>query len=154
MAGNPNQAPPPIRPLSSAASQLEREARLWNMLCHLTALAGFTPMVFEIGDSLLYVFYRLPVIVGPLLVWQFQKNKFPSVCPHGQAAVNFQLTMLAAMVPLSVSAYALSNALHGFLLMLASGGIGFASIGFAILASYKAFRGQDYKYPFSIAFLK
>ena len=70
----PPAAPPP---------NPESQARTWNMLCHLSALAGFIGVPF--GN-----------ILGPLLVWQIQKDKFPATQIHGKAALNFQITVTLA----------------------------------------------------------
>lgn len=67
--GVPPQSQPPVAPGN------ESQARTWNMLCHLSALAGY---IIPFGN-----------ILGPLLVWQIKKNEFPSVDEHGKAALNF-----------------------------------------------------------------
>ena len=60
------------------------DARMWNMWCHLSALAG--------------LFVPCGNVIGPLLIWQMKKAEFPSVEIHGKAALNFQLTVLIALV--------------------------------------------------------
>jgi uncharacterized Tic20 family protein len=80
---SPNSAAQPTaalhRPPTPPPSP-ESQARMWNMLCHLSALAGFIGIPF--GN-----------ILGPLIVWQIKKNEFPSVDVHGKAALNFQITV-------------------------------------------------------------
>ena len=76
MPENPTQAPPPVQPPPPAPPATpppspESQARTWNMLCHLSALACF---VFPFGN-----------LLGPLLVWQIKKNEFPSVDIHGKS---------------------------------------------------------------------
>jgi uncharacterized Tic20 family protein len=89
MTENQNPPPPPLNPPPVAPPpppSPESQARTWNMLCHLSALACLIGVPF--GN-----------ILGPLLVWQIQKDKFPSVIQHGKAALNFQITVtIAAMV--------------------------------------------------------
>src|SRR6516164_2706173 len=88
MADDQTQAPPPVQPPPSTPSMPppgspESRARTWNMLCHLSALAGF--------------FIPFGNILGPLLVWQIKKNEIPSTDVHGKAALNFQITVVIAL---------------------------------------------------------
>jgi len=79
---DPLNQPPPPPPMGSPGDS--NQARMWNMWCHLSALAGF---VIPFGN-----------VLGPLLVWQIKKNEFPSVVEHGKAALNFQLTVLIVLL--------------------------------------------------------
>ncbi|HAO78989.1 MAG TPA: DUF4870 domain-containing protein [Verrucomicrobia subdivision 3 bacterium] len=149
MSENQNQAPPPIEPpppVTSATSSPtpppspESQARTWNMLCHLSALAGF---VFPFGN-----------ILGPLLVWQIKKNEFPSVNVHGKAALNFQIT-LTIVVFVGMFAAAILSFIHiGFLLFPLVMLLGLAGLILAIIAGIKANNGEDYKYPYSFELVK
>src|ERR1035438_10194159 len=99
-----NPAPPPISPPQtppSAPPGNDSQARTWNMLCHLSALAGY---IIPFGN-----------VLGPLLVWQIKKNEFPSVEAHGKAALNFQLTVLIALFAGGMAAFLLSFVCIGFL---------------------------------------
>jgi uncharacterized Tic20 family protein len=128
-----SSAPPPPNPESSA--------RTWNMLCHLSALAGLLGVPF--GN-----------IIGPLVVWQLKKNEFPSVEIHGKAALNFQITMTIA---LAVSAAAMVMGFFlciGWLLLPVVILIALAGTVFAIIAGIKASNGEDYKYPWSLELVK
>jgi uncharacterized Tic20 family protein len=149
MSENQNQAPPPIEPPPpvtpptsaptpppSPASQ----ARTWNMLCHLSALAGF---VIPFGN-----------ILGPLLVWQIKKNEFPSVDIHGKASLNFQITVTIAAFAGVIAALVLSFFCIGHLLFPLVMLIGLAGLIFAIIAGIKANNGEDYKYPYSFELVK
>jgi len=143
MADNPNlpptQPPPPTRSAPTPGSA-ESQARTWNMLCHLSALAGF---IIPFGNML-----------GPLLVWQIKKNELPSTNIHGKAALNFQITVtLAALVGMAV-AVVLSFFCVGFLLIPIVILIGLAGLVFAIIAGIKANNGEDYKYPWSLELVK
>jgi len=150
MAENQTQAPPPIEtpptiapPASSSPPppNPEGQARTWNMLCHLSALAGFIGVPF--GN-----------ILGPLIVWQLKKNEFPSVDAHGKAALNFQITVtLAAMVTVAVMLVGMFLCV-GWLLFPVVILIGLAGLIFPIIAGIKASNGEDYKYPWSIEFVK
>jgi hypothetical protein len=131
---------PPSSPLVAPPPSPESQLRTWNMLCHLSALAGF---VIPFGN-----------LLGPLVVWQIKKNEFPSVDVHGKASLNFQITVtLAALVALAV-AFVLSFFCVGYLLFPVVMLIGLAGIIFAVIAGIKANNGEDYRYPYSIEFVK
>ena len=127
-----NQTPSP--PVQSSLNPNEAKARTWNMLCHLSALAGF---IIPFGN-----------IIGPLLVWQIKKNEIPSVEVHGKAALNFQITVTIAVLIGVVVAMILPLLIP--LVML----IGLAGLVFAIIAGIKANNGEDYKYPCSLQLVK
>lgn len=139
-----NQANPPVQPPEpppgSPAGAPESQARTWNMLCHLSALAG---LIIPFGN-----------ILGPILVWQIKKNEFPSVDIHGKSALNFQITVtIAALVAIIVSIL-LSFFCVGILLVPLVILIGLAGLIFPIIAGIKANNGEDYKYPWSLELVK
>jgi hypothetical protein len=144
MSENQAQAPPPVTPAGSsppAPLDPESRARTWNMLCHLSALAGFIGI--PLGN-----------VLGPLLVWQIKKNEFPSVDVHGKAALNFQLTVLLGVVAAASAGLVLSFICIGFLLFFVALAIGLAGLILAIVAGVKANNGEDYRYPYRIEFVK
>ena len=147
MSENQTQAPPPIEPpppvIPPAAPpppNPESQRRTWNMLCHLSALAGFIGVPF--GN-----------VLGPLLVWQIKKNEIPSVEAHGKAALNFQLTILIAGLVAFAAFFVGSFFCVGWLLLPVLILIGLAGLIFPIIAGVKANNGEDYKYPFSFTFV-
>ena len=145
MSDNPTQTPPPVTPppptpAVPAPGSPESQARTWNMLCHLSALAGF---IIPFGN-----------ILGPLLVWQIKKNEIPSTNVHGKAAMNFQITVVIALLAGMAVAILLSFFCVGFLLIPVVMLIGLAGLIFAIIAGIKANNGEDYKYPFSLELVK
>jgi uncharacterized Tic20 family protein len=113
---------------------------MWNMLCHLSALAGF---VVPFGH-----------ILGPLLVWQIKKNEFPSVDVHGKASLNFQITVTIAIFVGGFAAAILSFIGIGLLLFPLVMLLGLAGLILAIIAGIKANNGEDYKYPYSLELVK
>lgn len=129
---NPN--PTPFAPPADVSSVEEnKDARLWGMLCHLAALAGFVvPFGF---------------IIGPLVVWLIKKNEFPFVDDQGKESLNFQITVIIALI---VSAL-LIIVLIGILLLPA---VAITSLVFIIIASVKANSGIRYRYPICIRFIK
>jgi len=129
----PSPPPPPTPPVSGPS---ESEIRQWNMWCHLSALAGF--------------FIPFGNVLGPLIVWQMKKAEIPSVEVHGKAALNFQLTVLIAVVAGFILAFVLSFFCIGWILFPAVMLIGVAGIVFSIIAGVKANEGKEYQYPYSI----
>lgn len=128
---------PPVQPATPSPAQPpgEQQARTWNMWCHLSALAG---LVVPFGS-----------ILGPLIIWQVKKSEFPSVDIHGKAALNFQLTVLIAVVVLFAAAFVLSFFCIGYLLFPVVFAVGIAGIVFGVIAGLKANEGKEYQYPYS-----
>jgi uncharacterized protein len=139
-----NPTPPVIQPTppttTPAPSSPESQARTWNMLCHLIALAGF---VVPFGN-----------ILGPLIVWQIKKNEIPSVDAHGKASLNFQLTVLIAGLVAGAAMFFGFFCFIGILLLPVVILIGLAGLIFPIIAGIKANNGEDYKYPWSLELVK
>jgi hypothetical protein len=112
----------------------DKQARIWGMLCHLTALLGMIGIPF--GN-----------IFGPLIVWLVKKNTYPFVNEQGRESLNFQLSM---------TIYAIAAALLIFVkigmpLLLLVAGINFILV---IIASIRAFNGETYTYPLAIRLIK
>jgi uncharacterized Tic20 family protein len=110
-----------------------KEERLWGMLCHLLSFSGY---IIPFGS-----------ILGPLVVWMIKKDEMPFVNDQGKESLNFQITMLIAVI---VSAI-LCLVLIGFLLL---GVVIIFQIVVVIMASIKANEGVKYRYPYTIRFLK
>ena len=130
----PPQSPPPTPPAN------ESQARTWNMLCHLSALAG---LLVPFGT-----------IIGPLLVWQIKKNEFPSVDAHGKAALNFQLTVLIGILVAVVAGFVLSFACIGVLFFPVAGVMFLGGLVLAAIAGIRANNGEAYRYPWSLTFVR
>ena len=120
-------APPP--PLGAPAPA----ARTWEMLAHLSALAGF---IIPLGTFL-----------GPFIIWQIKKNEFPSVEAHAKAALNFQLSCLIYAIVAAI----LIIVVIGFFLLMA---IGIFSLVCIIIATIKTNNGEPWKYPLSLTLIK
>lgn len=109
------------------------EAKQWAMLTHIAAFAAF--------------FIPFGNVIGPLLVWQLKKDLGPFVEENGKEAVNFQLTVLVAVVLCLVLIFAVIGAL---LLPV----LGIAWLVLTIIAGVKANEGVAYRYPLTIRFIK
>ena len=144
MSDVPSSAPPPIAPPPSPAApppNPDGAARMWNMLCHLSALAGLVGIPF--GN-----------ILGPLIVWQIKKSEFPSVDIHGKAAVNFQITITVILLAGSMVAVVGWFFCIGWLVIPLLILVALAGLVFAVIAGIKANNGEAYKYPFTFDFVK
>jgi hypothetical protein len=145
MDENQIPGPPPIEPPPPAASaptpaNVENQARTWNMWCHLSTLSAF---VVPFGN-----------LLGPFLVWQIKQNEIPSVQSHAKAALNFQFTVLIALLVGAVVAFIFSFFCVGYLLFPLLGVLALCGIILPIVAGVKANEGRDFKYPCTIEFLK
>jgi len=119
--------------MSDAPPTASSQARTWDMLCHLTALAGF---IIPFGN-----------LLGPLLIWLIKKNEIPSVDAHGKESLNFQISILIYAIISGI----LVLVLIGFVLLFA---VGLMSLICVIIASVKASNGVPYRYPLTIRFLQ
>jgi len=135
-------------------------------LIHISAFAGF---MFPFGN-----------IITPLIAWQTLKDRSAFLDEQGKEAVNFNISYTLYVFLLSIIfvpfAFASffnshnryvnwsnfninfdidSHNLFGFLgLGSITGIIYLVGIALVILASIKAKDGEDYKYPFTIKFIK
>jgi len=115
-------------------AETQKEEQQWAMFCHLAALSGF---IIPLGN-----------VLGPLVIWLMKKDTMPLVNEHGKEALNFQITVLGAMI---ISAI-LTIVLIGLLLMVI---VGIGALVLTIMAAVKVSNGQlDYKYPFAIRLIK
>jgi uncharacterized Tic20 family protein len=117
------------RPLSQS------DERLWATLTHVSALVGLV-----VGASFLGW-------LGPLIILLVLKDRSAFVVDHAKATLNFQITMLIA----AVIAFFLWFVLIGFLITAA---IYVVVIVFSIIGALAANRGERYRYPLTITFLR
>jgi len=110
------------------------------MWCHLSVLSAF--------------FIPFGNLLGPFLVWQIKKNEVPSVEAHAKAALNFQLTVLIALVVGAAIGFILAFVCVGYLFFPLVGLIGLCGIILPIIAGVRANDGVEYKYPYTIEFFK
>jgi hypothetical protein len=125
-AGTVNESP--------GSKEINKDARMWAMLCHLSGLAG---IILPASGN----------IVAPLIIWQIKKDNNPFIDEQGKEAVNFQISMsiyLIASVILSVICI-------GVPLIIATIIVFFV---FMLIAAVKANNGFHYRYPLTIRFIK
>jgi uncharacterized Tic20 family protein len=114
-------------------SNVSKDERTWGMLCHLVAFSGF---IIPFGN-----------LLGPLIIWLIKKDEMPFVDDQGKESLNFQLTMLIALI---ISAI-LVVVLIGFALLAI---LAVFQIIVLIIATIKANEGVRYRYPYAIRFIK
>lgn len=113
----------------------DKQERLWCMLCHLSALINLIVWIPAVN------------ILGPLTIWAWKKNEFPSIDREGKEAMNFQITLMIY----AVIAFVLCFIFIGWLLLPV---IYVGGIVLVIIASIKTNNGEKYSYPFTIRFIK
>ncbi|CAN5180982.1 DUF4870 domain-containing protein [soil metagenome] len=116
--------------METATTSSERQ---WILACHLSAFLGF---VIPFGN-----------VIAPLIVWQMKKNEYPAVDEHGKESVNFQLSLLLYIMISLV----LILVLIGIVLLVA---LAIMQLILVIIAAMKADKGELYRYPFTIRFIK
>lgn len=119
---------------SPGSKEINRDARMWAMICHLSALAG---IILPASGN----------IVAPLIIWQIKKDDNPFIDEQGKEAVNFQISM---------SIYFLASVILTFVcvgvpLIIATIIVFFV---FLLIAAVKANNGFHYRYPLTIRFIK
>lgn len=110
--------------------QIPKEERQWAAFAHLAGL--FVLIVPPLGG-----------ILGPLIIWILKKDDMPFVREQGREAINFQITMLLAML---VSG-ALILALIGYVLLPL---VVVADLVLIVVATLSASDGGAYRYPFNL----
>ena len=57
----------------------DKEARMWAMWCHLSAIVGYLGVPF--GN-----------IIGPFVVWMIKRDTDPFVDDHGKESLKFEIS--------------------------------------------------------------
>ena len=112
---------------------LSETERNLAMFCHLAAFAGF--------------FFPFGSIIGPLICWMSRRNDSTWVNENGKASLNFQLSILLY----TVLVIPLCFILIGIPLVILLGTLKIICI---IIASVKASKGEEFKYPLAIPFIQ
>ena len=115
-------------------STTSSNARIWTVLCHASALAGF--FVPWAGH-----------ILGPLIVWLAKRGDSAEIDEHGKASLNFQISMLIY----NLIAGVLCLVLIGFVIL---GILHILNLVLVIVASIQASEGKLYRYPITIRLIK
>ncbi len=117
----------------------ESDTKLWATLAHLG---------FVIGG-----------FITPLVIWMVQKDKSEFVETHAKEALNFQLTVMAAFLGgfiLMFLGFALGPLVivTTILMVIVFLVAGIGSLILGIMALLEANKGNHYRYPINIRFIK
>ena len=114
-----------------APSVSQADAKSWAVLTHLSAFV---------------LFFGIPSVIGPVVLWAIKRQDDPYIDHHGKEAVNFNLSFL---IYGAVSAI-LIFALVGLVLLPM---VAVTWLVLVIVGSVKAGSGEYYRYPLTIRFI-
>ena len=122
-----------IDALPAAQAPAPTQSRTWEVLCHLSAVAG----------------YAIPFghIIGPLVVWLLKRAESPDIDHHGMEAMNFQISMTIYLLLFVPLCFVLIGIPFVILIVV-------LDFIFTVVAAVKASSGQAYRYPLTIRFIK
>ena len=89
-------------------------------------------------------------IVPGLIIWLVFRERSGFVNQEGKKAVNFQITLLIALIVITI----LNIVLPSFLVSLLQLAVWIVSLIFSIQGYQAVQRGQAYRYPFSLELIK
>ena len=119
----------------------DKDARMWAMMCHLSALA-------------MYVLPTLGNIIGPLIVWLIKREESSFIDEHGKESLNFQISVTIYSVAISVTGVILMIVCIGPLVFLLLPVLWVLSTILMIIAALKANAGEMYRYPFTLRLIQ
>ncbi len=96
--------------------------------------------------------YLIPLLtnsnfIAPLIIWLLKKGEDTYIEKHAKESLNFQITFLIYVLVAWVSFFVLIGAILFPAVII-------TYIVFAILASIKAYKGEEYRIPLCIRFIK
>lgn len=118
-----------VQPVSP--TPVSTDSKNWALLSHISAFA---------------MFFGIPSMIGPLVVWAIKKQEDPFVDYHGKEAVNFNLSFFIYAIVAGLSILLLV----GVVLLPAVFITWFVLV---IVATVKAGAGEYYRYPLTIRFI-
>ena len=123
----------PVSPANTPMTpeQQAKQERFWAMLMHFSLLFS-------------YVFVG---IVVPIVIWQIKKKDLPGIDAHGKNITNW---ILSALIYGFISVI-LTLVIIGFPMLF---GLVILGTVFPIIGGIKANKGQVWKYPYTIDFIK
>jgi uncharacterized Tic20 family protein len=104
------------------------------VLCHLLGLAWITAIPFA-------------SVIAPLVLWLWKRDTHPNVELHGKESVNFQISMAIYALIAGV----LMFVFIGFILLPV---VLLTQVILTIIGALEASKGNFYRYPLTIRFLK
>jgi len=119
--------PPPANPYAAQPTMSPADEKMWATLTHVGAI----------------FFYW----VVPLVAYLVLKDRGPFVRWHTRQALNFHITLAIVYA----AGFVLSLIVVGFFIVIAAAVL---AIVFGIMAAVAANRGEFYRYPLAIEFVK
>lgn len=138
----PAQSAPPPRPDAAVGLVSDSKARDLVLAAHLSALIGLV---------------GIPSPLGPLVLWLAKRDAHPFVDAQGKEALNFNLSALL---------YTVAIFAFGFVFTLVTFGLGIvffipvvlaamiAWVVLVVVAAVKASKGELFRYPLTIRFVR
>ncbi len=149
----------------------KQQIRIWAMLCHLSAMVAWILLVFVV---LIGIPLYLPLnVLAPLIIWRLKKTQYSWVDFQGKESLNFQLSLTFYVLIVVIISLLIVFTSFG-IAMTSNSTVNYIDIIFHTLlitcsaivllmlllqlfvvsfASIKAYKGQYYRYPFTIRFL-
>lgn len=93
-------------------------------------------------------------ILAPLIIWAINRDESPFVRAHAAEALNFSISALIYGFVYFVVAVPLIFVGIGILMLFSLPFLGLAVLVLHVLAATAAYRGEMYRYPFSIRLIK
>ncbi|MDB6136747.1 MAG: hypothetical protein JWM59_4990 [Verrucomicrobiales bacterium] len=90
---------------------------------------------------------HLMFVVGPLIVWYLRRDGTAFLEHHGKEALNFQITVILAVMVCIILAFVVIGALLMPVVSIAAGIL-------TLLAALGALDGKYYRYPFALRLIK
>jgi len=138
----PPQSAPPPRPDAAIGLVSDSKARDLVLVAHLSALVGLV---------------GIPSPLGPLVLWLAKRDVHPFVDAQAKEALNFNLSALF---------YTIAIFVFGFVFTLVTFGLGIvffipvvlaamiAWVVLVVVAAVKASKGELFRYPLTIRFVR
>jgi uncharacterized Tic20 family protein len=123
----PESVAPEVTQQAPEVTALSQDSKNLAMLCHLLGL--FTSFI------------------GPLILWLVKKDEDKFVDSQGKEALNFQITIIIAMVASAILTVVVIGVFLWFATVI-------CNLIFCILACVAASKGEDYRYPVSLRLVK
>lgn len=150
----------------------KQQIRIWAMLCHLSALLWIPLASLLLFGIPLYLPFLN--VLPPLIIWHWKKTQDPWIDFQGKESLNFQLSLTAYtlivivaslfLVLLTCGVAVTTNVTGKYLQTVFNNLITALSVFILVImvsqlslvnfAAIKAYKGQYYRYPFTIRFLK
>ena len=122
-----------------SGAPIDKDARLWAMLCHLGALAVVLcpPLLLN--------------LVVPLVIWLVKRETHPFVDDQGKEAVNFQISLVIVAAILVILSFI---PLVGLLFTVVGILVGLGALIMVIMGAVTAHKGEYHRYPINWRIIK